>query len=736
MTSPTRVLFIIDSLMGVGGAEMCLLRLTKHLPRHLYECHVLTFHARDGVNSLLHQFECPVYHWPLTNVHNWEAFRVARRLRKLVRDQKIDIVHTFFHTSDLWAGPIAKLSGAKALISSRRDMGILRGARHQVGYRLLRGIFDQVQTVSDSVRRWTIERDGIDVSRTITIHNGIGPLPPASEAQTERFRRAIDISDDTLILTTVANFRHVKGIDVLVRAAALVGKELPGVRVVVAGSFDTTAAGRTYADQVFQLSKAIGADPWMRFLGAVEDVPALLSLSDIFVLPSRSEGLSNALLEAMSAGLPCIATDVGGNPEVIVNGKTGFIVPSDNPELLADRMLRLLQDSQLRRRMGDASRRRASEHFAIEAMTSRVMTCYENVLHQKEPNPLHNRFTHAIHGAVQRIATRVGLNGILRHTLLSNRLLVLCYHNVLRKPPRYPYSYSIHVLAEEFDRHMRFLAKNFHVMSATELIDVMEGRCRLPARSAVVTFDDGYRNGLTVAAPILRTYGVPAIFNVCSGYVSQPVMLWPDEIAYRILNWPDTTCPLPDGRTEHLDPAMEKRLVAAVQVQEHCKVIDDTQRLAYIEKLRSNSPSVMQFDLDEDSRFMSWDDARELSDQGFEIGSHTVSHPILTRLNADRCMDELRTSKQHIEAELRKECRVIAYPNGLTRDADASVYKAAEVAGYRLGFTLQRHLAKPGSPFAVNRINVPGNEPQAVFESRAAGVYVLRTFFSEHIATH
>jgi len=714
---------------------MCLLRLTKHLPRHLYECRVVTFHARDCADSLLNQFDCPVYHWPLTNVYNHQAVRVAHRLRKLIKDENIDIVHTFFPTSDLWAGPIAKLSGVKALISSRRDMGILRNARHQTAYRLLRRVFDQVQTVSDSVRRWTIENDGIDPKRTITIHNGIGPLSVPRESRIEDLRRAIEGTEDTLVLTTVANFRHVKGIDVLVRAAAIVGKVFPAVRIVVAGNLDTTTAGREYADEVLQLSASIGASPWMRFLGAVDDVSAVLKLSHVFVLPSRSEGLSNALLEAMSAGLPCIATAVGGNPEVVVDGETGFLVPSDDAEELANRMLTLLRDPQLRHRMGEASRHRVRQHFAIEAMTSRVVTCYEKVLHQKEPNPLHNQFTHSIHGAVQRIATSIGLNGFLRHTLLSNRILVLCYHNVLRRPPKYPYAYAIHVLEEEFERHMRFLAKNFNVMSASELVEVMERKTRLPAKSAVVTFDDGYRNGLTVAAPIMRNYGIPAIFNICTGYVSQPVMLWPDEIAFRILNWPDAACPLPDGRIEYLDSDFDKRLKAAVRIQELCKVIDDAQRLAYIATLQSNAASLRDLELDEDARFMSWDDARELSRQGFEIGSHTVTHPILTRLSAERRADELISSKTQIERELGRECRVIAYPNGLTRDADESVYKAADEAGYRIGFTLQRHLAKLGSPLAVNRINVPGNEPQAVFESRAAGVYVIRSYFSEHVAT-
>ena len=172
-TRKIRILYIIDSLSNVGGAELCLLRLTKHLPKDQFECRVLTFYSRPGHDSLLRQFTCPVDHWQVNNIYDRNAFAVARRLARLVRDEKFDIVHTFFQTSDLWAGTIAKMSGARILISSRRDMGILRELKHKIGYRLSRGMVDQIQTVSESVRRWTIENDGVDPARTVTIHNGI-----------------------------------------------------------------------------------------------------------------------------------------------------------------------------------------------------------------------------------------------------------------------------------------------------------------------------------------------------------------------------------------------------------------------------------------------------------------------------------------------------------------------------------------------------------------------------------
>jgi glycosyltransferase involved in cell wall biosynthesis len=381
---PIRVLYIIDSLWGVGGAELCLARLIRHLPRAHFECRVLTFHSSEICRPFREQFDCPVDYWPLNNIHDRNAFRIASRLRNLVREHQFDIVHTFFQTSDLWAGPIAKLCGAKVLISSRRDMGILRSPKHNLGYKIVRGVFDQVQAVSEEVRRYAIETDGLDPRKTITIYNGVESAPHVSDWEIEELRQGTGLDADTPVVSCVANVRRVKGIDVLVRAAALVHREIPKARFLVAGGFQGVRAELEYTEALWSLQQSLGVERVMRFLGQIKEVAALLKLSDIFVLPSRSEGLSNALLEAMRAGLPCVATSVGGNPEVVVDGVTGFLVPPDSPEELAERILNLLRDPVLRRRMGQASRFRVLQNFTLDAMGAKIVAQYIHLLQAKD----------------------------------------------------------------------------------------------------------------------------------------------------------------------------------------------------------------------------------------------------------------------------------------------------------------------------------------------------------------
>ncbi len=377
----TQVLYMIDSLWGRGGAELALAKIARELPKDQYQCRVICFNGDKIGCSLFESSGIKVHYWPLSNLYGPKAFRTASLIRQLVKRENIDLVHTFFPVSDLWAGPIAKLSGAKCLISSRRDMGILRRGWHHWAYRLISPMYDQVQAVSESVRQHTIEVDGIAADRVITCPNGIDPEPNIySQDDVAALTSQAKLEPEHMVVTCVANWRKVKGIDILVEAAAKIAKTHPHVRFLVAGDFGRSPADLAFTQAVMATADKVGAGNYASFLGGINCIPALLSLSDIFVLPSRSEGMSNALLEAMKAGLPCVATDVGGNPEVVLDGVTGFIIPSEDPQALADKLLLLIDDKALYQSMSAAGKARILSDFNYETVIARVTESYENLL--------------------------------------------------------------------------------------------------------------------------------------------------------------------------------------------------------------------------------------------------------------------------------------------------------------------------------------------------------------------
>jgi glycosyltransferase involved in cell wall biosynthesis len=377
--SPGRrhVLFITDTFHGgLGGAEGALIRIVKYIPHERYRCSVITFASDQPSRDEGGSVPCPLHVFPMNRTYDWNALRMAWRLRRFIRDERVSIVHTFHETSDLWGGIVAKLSGCKVLISSRRDMGILRRPKHSMLYRRLAPIFDQVQTVSEQVREFAIREDGLEPSRVITIHNGIELDRFRAPVDLDALRRSLAAEGASHLIATVGNIRPVKGCDVLIRAAAIVCREFPRAAFLVIGN----PHDPDHARHLEQLAGSLGVAPNVLFLGRRKDVPSLLRLCDVFCLLSRSEGLSNALLEAMAARLPAVATRVGGNPEVVEDLRSGFIVESEDAPAAAERILTLLRNREQARRMGQAGEHIVDTRFSARAMVERIVNQYDALL--------------------------------------------------------------------------------------------------------------------------------------------------------------------------------------------------------------------------------------------------------------------------------------------------------------------------------------------------------------------
>jgi glycosyltransferase involved in cell wall biosynthesis len=363
------VLLVLDQFpRTLGGGERVVLNLAALLPKHGYRASILTFSVHPE-SAGLKSPPCPIYVLPLQRTYDLTALRAAFELREFLRLQQVQIVHTFFESSDLWAGFVTKSMSKAKLIWSRRDMGILRTRKHNIAYRLMAGAPDAVFAVSEQVRRHCIEVDRIDSARVQTIYNGVNladwntasrPAKPPGE----------------LLVTTIGNIRRVKGHDILIKAAALIVPLFPKVSFSIAG--DVLEAD--YFLELQTLVRDLDLSDHFHFVGGVINLSEHLSMADIFVLPSRSEGFSNAIVEAMAAALPVVATSVGGNGEAVEDGVTGLLVPSEDPAALSAAITRLLSDPSQARAMGIAGKARATENLTTEAMMNRITAAYRDLL--------------------------------------------------------------------------------------------------------------------------------------------------------------------------------------------------------------------------------------------------------------------------------------------------------------------------------------------------------------------
>jgi glycosyltransferase involved in cell wall biosynthesis len=368
------VLLVLDQFpKTLGGGERIALRIAALLPQYGYRASILTFSVHPE-SAALKSPPCPIYLLPLKRTYDLNAFRAALDLKRFLKQQRIQIVQTFFESSDLWAGFVTRTSSKAKLVWSRRDMGILRTGKHHLAYRLLASAPHAVFAVSEQVRRHCIEIDRIDPARIQTIYNGLDLADWNTASQPAK-------APGQVIVTTAGNIRRVKGHDVFIRAAAVVVQRFPEVSFSIAGE----VLEPDYFLELQALVRDLNLSNCFHFVGGGTKLREHLSLSDIFVLPSRSEGFSNAIVEAMAASLPVVATNVGGNAEAVKDGGSGFIVPSDDPAALSAAIIRLISNPSQAKAMGEAGKNLVIEKFTTDAMMSKIAACYKNLLASGAP---------------------------------------------------------------------------------------------------------------------------------------------------------------------------------------------------------------------------------------------------------------------------------------------------------------------------------------------------------------
>lgn len=332
--------------------------------------------------------------------------------------------------------------------------------------------------------------------------------------------------------------------------------------------------------------------------------------------------------------------------------------------------------------------------------------------------------------AICYLVDRSGLNAIGR---AHNRdsVSVLCYHGVISDeygdhPVRLPNMVTV----TEFRQHMNELRRLFNPVTIGDVRKWVTGSGSLPRHAVLVTFDDGYANSLTHASKVLLETGVPAAFFLPTGYIGDRRVLWPTEVYLRVYTWRNHSLPLPDGSEIDLSEDPQARTAIATAVEEMCKELPIEEANQYLCQLRgSSSPWEVTQKFGKAGQemfsFLSWDQVRELHRLGFDIGSHSVEHPILSRISTERLVNELRCSKQTIENQLGTECYSFAYPNGGPRDFDRRTPSAIVESGYELAFTLIGRICDRSlSPSMLDRVWIPGRDGLPGFRTRTSGVFL------------
>ena len=296
----------------------------------------------------------------------------ARRLFglwRLVRTLKPDVVHTYFFWSIIYGRILKAIGAIPRLVENREDLGFSWGSGAYLALRLTRKIPDRVICVAEAVRQVAIRREAADPSRSIVIHNGVEPLSGRGLTR-EEARQRFGFAPAHVVIGMVANLpRAVKGGARMLDAVKAIVADAPNARFLLVGV-------GTEAESLAPELEARGITDVVVGLGYRPDVESCYAAMDISVLTSTSEGLSMTLLESMRQGLPTVVTHVGGNPELVVNGVTGFLVPVQDMTAFAQRVIELVRDDELRHAMGVAGQRRVAQRFALPEVAHRYLDVY------------------------------------------------------------------------------------------------------------------------------------------------------------------------------------------------------------------------------------------------------------------------------------------------------------------------------------------------------------------------
>lgn len=355
-----------------------LLGLARYLDRRAFRLNIACFY--DG-GPLKEQFEALGARTFNLDVPREHDPRAILRARELIERIDAQIVHTHLLRADLHAGLAARWAAAPVIISTAYAIGEYRREKRRRSDRLLDAVCSALPmhtiAVAQAVAWDCVHRLHMDSKDITVIHTGVEPPEDALDGAAAAFRRQWRCENRPLVVT-VARLTYEKGVDVLVEAAAAVHRRNPEAVFMVLGDGPLRPAleGRI---------AELGLGDVVRLVGFQPSVWPALAAADVVCMPSHSEGMPNALLEAMAVGRAVVATRVGGIPEAIVDEVNGLLVEPGRPDFLAERVLRCLGEPILAARLAATARQTVTERFLARGAAERYAALYQRLLDQRRP---------------------------------------------------------------------------------------------------------------------------------------------------------------------------------------------------------------------------------------------------------------------------------------------------------------------------------------------------------------
>lgn len=373
MSFPKKILYLHNTLRADGGAEALRFTLLKYINKEKYDIRLCCLIRKGEIGEAIEKLGFKV---DLLNVSDriYCVGTVIKLYKYLVRN-RFDILQTVLFNVNLLGRIAGIMAGVPKIIIEEHSY--YERYNPQLGFilkrinkHLSRYTYKIIACANIVAERISTE-ENIPLSKFQVIPNAIDPQRMRSGKNRESLIKEFDIKEGEIVIGFIASFAQRKGHAFLLEALQKVIKEIPNIKVLLVGT-------GVLKDKIEAMAKEKGLMQQLRFLGLRQDIPDILSLLDIYVQPSLAEAFSISVTEAMSMGVPCIVTDVGGNREVIGSDGCGIFVPPKNPGALKNAIIKLVQDVALRKSMGEAVKERVAKLFNPQGYISSLEQLYDN----------------------------------------------------------------------------------------------------------------------------------------------------------------------------------------------------------------------------------------------------------------------------------------------------------------------------------------------------------------------
>jgi glycosyltransferase involved in cell wall biosynthesis len=368
------VVFVLDNLR-VGGSELNAVRTAERLDRRRFDLRVVCLSGDGPLTERYRALGVPIVSLPLHSLYGTSMVACGLRFASYLRSEGVQVVHAHDMYSNIFVTPWSRLARTPVVIVSRRWWNSLPNRKLQLGNLVAFRMADAVLANSPTVARSVEMTERVRSDRVWVVTNFVDEeaFVALSEQQRLLTRTEWGVAPGAVVIGCVARLVPIKDHATLLRAFALLREQHVNTHLVLVGD------GETRAD-LEALAVSLGIADTITFVGELRTGQNQHRAFDISTLCSLSEGFPNSLVEAMAAGMPIVATDVGGVPDAVTHGENGLLVQPRNPEALSRALAVLVDNAPMRRTMGDIGRSRAHERFRAQAAVGSLETMYASLL--------------------------------------------------------------------------------------------------------------------------------------------------------------------------------------------------------------------------------------------------------------------------------------------------------------------------------------------------------------------